>query len=116
MRPTPFRYNHVHASFDEFIWRDWDGRVRFEGQRPTEAKRHRERVWPAPSRYKRARLKRCATQRFHPWPAARSIVASQRMDFASWLTVRRGWYPCHPLSVQHLRACDLAQRPPRPTD
>jgi hypothetical protein len=114
MRPTPFRFNDAHAAFDEFIWRDHDGRARFEGQRPTEPKRHRERIWPALSRYRRTRRKR--RLRFHPWPASRVIVQSKRMDFASWLTVRRGWFPCHPLSVQHMRACDLAQRPPRPTD
>lgn len=38
--------HHERAAFEEFIHRDHTGRVRFEGQRPTEAKRFRERVWP----------------------------------------------------------------------
>jgi hypothetical protein len=114
MHPTPFRFNHTHASFDEFVERDRDGRACFEGQRPTESKRHRERVWPALSRYKRIRLRRCP--RFHPWPASRIVVQPKRLKRASWLTVRRGWYPCHPLVVRHMRVCDLAQRPPLPTD
>jgi hypothetical protein len=40
MRPTLFRHNTAHASFDAFVWRARDGHIRFEGQRPTEPKRH----------------------------------------------------------------------------
>jgi hypothetical protein len=42
------------ARFDGFVWRDVDGRVHFVGQwRSPTARRHRDRVWPALSRYKR---------------------------------------------------------------
>jgi len=54
----PFRHSwYVHACFDELCWRDGAGKVRFAGQHATEG-RHRDRVWPALSRYKRARLRR----------------------------------------------------------
>jgi hypothetical protein len=41
------------AVFEEF-WREPTGRVRFEGQRPTEAKPFRERVWSVFSRIRQA--------------------------------------------------------------
>jgi hypothetical protein len=39
------RYSE-RAEFEPFSWRDHTGRLRFEGQRPTSAKRFRERIWP----------------------------------------------------------------------
>jgi hypothetical protein len=47
-RPTiSVWHRHLErAKFEPFTRRDHTGRVRFEGQRPTEAKRFRERVWP----------------------------------------------------------------------
>ena len=44
------------ATFDPFVWCDGAGMVRFYGQRSTTG-RHRERVWPALTRYKRHRRK-----------------------------------------------------------
>ena len=47
-RPTVTVWHHhlERAAFEEFTWRDHTGRVRFEGQRPTEAQRFRDRIWP----------------------------------------------------------------------
>jgi hypothetical protein len=47
-RPTIILWHrHVErAAFEPFTWREPNGRVRFEGQRPTESKRFRERHWP----------------------------------------------------------------------
>ena len=43
--PGSWHYHLVKAEFEEFVWRD-AGQVHFSGQRPTEPKRFRERVWP----------------------------------------------------------------------
>jgi hypothetical protein len=53
-----FNLSVYHACFGEFVWRNAAGRAHFEGQHPTKG-RHRERVWPALSRYKdQRRLKK----------------------------------------------------------
>ena len=96
------------AEFDEFTWKQ-DGVARFVDQRPTSKHRHRDRVWPALSRYKRVR---------HPkrWTGHSAERMNRRIDAASLLTILRKWYPVHPLAARHTMICDLAQRPPRLDD
>ena len=105
---TPFRYRwYAHACFDELCWRDEAGKVCFAGQHAT-AGRHRDRIWPALSRYKRAPLRR--RQR---WQGPRQRRATKAIEQASQLTVLRRWCPLNPLEAWHGKQCDLAQRPPR---
>lgn len=94
------------ASFDPFVWHDLDGRVHFEGQIPAKGKRHRDRVWPALSRYKRYRRKK-------RWVSARGARMDRALDASSLLTVLRRWMPMNPLEARHMAVCDHAQRPPR---
>jgi hypothetical protein len=105
-----FNLSVYHACFDEFVSRDAASRAHFEGQRPTKG-RHRERVWPALSRYKDQR--RLKKERWRPHRFARQNRALER---ASLLTILRRWYPMHPLDARHTLICDLAQRPPRYDD
>jgi len=100
-------YQVDRAHCDQFCWRDATGSVRFAGQRPTSG-RHRDRVWPALSRYKRVRTKKREWRTSH-----RAERFSRALNAASLLTVLRHWYPCHPLEAWHIRQCDRAQRPPR---
>jgi hypothetical protein len=95
-----------HAMFDQFVWRDAAGRVRFEGRIPATGKRHRDRVWPALSRYKRYRRKK-------RWSAHRHARMNRAIDASSLLTVLRRWMPLNPLEARHMAVCDHAQRPPR---
>jgi hypothetical protein len=106
-----FRYSIYHATFDEFLSRDDDGRTHFDGQHPTKD-RHRDRVWPALSRYKHQHRRR-RPRYWNPHWAARQNRALRR---ACRLTVLRRWYPMHPLEARTSLICDLAQRPPRYTD
>jgi hypothetical protein len=93
------------ATFDPFVCRDAAGLVQFGDQRSTTG-RHRDRVWPALSRYKRHRDKAL-------WCSSRHTRSNRSIEAASLLTVLRHWYPCHPLVTWHIRQCDRAQRPPR---
>jgi hypothetical protein len=106
-----FKYDgHLHATFDEFVSRDHNGRAHFEGQHPTQG-RHRERVWPALSRYKNQR--RVKKEHWHPHRLARQ---NHLLKAASRRTVLRKWFAIHPLEARTLLIADLAQRPPRYTD
>ena len=99
-------FNLEHATFDPFVGRDAAGLVQFGDQRPTTG-RHRDRVWPALSRYNkrhRHKARRCSP---------RHARTTRSIEAASLLTVLRHWYPCHPLVTWHIRQCDRAQRPPR---
>jgi len=93
------------AEFDELVWRDATGRVHFRGQTPTKG-RHRERVWPALSRYKRCRDKAL-------WLSPRHARMNRSIEAASLLTVLRRWCPYNRLEARHIDVCDHAQRPPR---
>ena len=93
------------ATFDPFIWRDGAGRVRFYGQRSTTG-RHRERVWPALTRYKRRR-------RRSVWSSPQHARTNRSIEAAALLTVLRRWRPCNRLEAHHTDVCDHAQRPPR---
>jgi hypothetical protein len=100
------------ARFDEFVWRDVDGRVHFVGRwRSPTARRHRDRVWPALSRYKRPRARKTAA-----WHRHRSSVAGVKttcsIDKAALLSVLRRWCPMCRLEAWHITVCDHAQRPP----
>jgi hypothetical protein len=100
-----FGFHLEHAEFDPFAWRDAAGRVHFEGQRPTEG-RHRERVWPALSRYRRIRHKA-------RWCSPQHARMNRSIEAASMLTVLRRWCPYNRLEAYHTNTCDHAQRPPR---
>jgi hypothetical protein len=93
------------ATFDPLIWRDAAGRVHFTGQGPTTG-RHRERVWPALSLYKRSRHRR-------HWCSSRHARVNRSIEVASLLTVLRRWCPYNRLDAHHTDTCDHAQRPPR---
>jgi hypothetical protein len=104
-----FGRSHVSACFDEFLQR-YQGQARFEGRRPTQG-RHRDRVWPALSRYKRRR------RRYRePGYSHRAARVSRLIERACLLAVLRKWCPGNPLETHHMIACDLAQRPPQLDD
>jgi hypothetical protein len=107
---SAFSLSVYHACFDEFVRHEADGRTHFEGQRPTKG-RHRERVWPALSRYKNRQRKHKRS-----WNPHRFARENRALEHASLLTVLRRWYPCHPLEARQMLVCDLAQRPPRYED
>jgi hypothetical protein len=103
----------VRATFDEFVWRDGAGRVHFASQQQLPiARRHRDRVWPALSRYKRPRARKS-----DEWHRRRSslsgIRTSRSIDKAAILSVLRHWCPISRLDAWHTVACDHAQRPSR---
>jgi len=81
--------------------------VCFAGQYATEG-RHRDRVWPALSRYKRARL-----QRKYRRQPPRQWRATKAIERASKLVVLRRLAPFNLLDVWRGKRCDLAQRTPR---
>jgi hypothetical protein len=103
-----WHWHRERAVFDEFVRRDHVGRVHFEGQHSTTG-RHRDRVWPALSRYKRHRQK-------HWWQPHWAARNDRSLGAASLLTILRRWYPTNPLEARHMLICDLAQRPPRLDD
>jgi hypothetical protein len=105
---TPHR-----ATFDEFVWRDGAGRVHFASQRLLPiARRHRDRVWPALSRYKRPHARK--SDEWHRRHSSVSgIRTSSSIDKAALLSVLRHWCPISRLDAWHMTACDHAQRPPR---
>jgi hypothetical protein len=105
-----FKYSVYHAVFDEFVRREHNGRAHFTDQRSTKG-RHRDRVWPALSRYKNQR--RLKKESWDPHWIARQ---ERMLEAASRLTILRKWYPCHPLAARNLLISDLAQRPPRYED
>jgi len=93
--PGSWHYQLVKAEFEEFVWRD-AGQVHFSGQRPTEPKRFRERVWPV---FCRARPKRRTTEawnfrRMPLWhvPYERSMTKAHRIEAA------RRWWADRPLT------------------
>jgi hypothetical protein len=101
-----------HTAFDEFVWRDGAGRRHFAGQSPTIKRRHRDRVWPALSRYKRTRARK--SDEWHRRHSSLSeIRTSYSIDKAAMLSVLRHWCPISRLDAWHMTACDHAQRPPR---
>ena len=93
------------ATFAPFVWRDAGGRVRFHGQRSTTGQ-HRDRVWPALSRYKRHRHKAL-------WCSWRHARTNRSIAAAALLMVLRRWCPTSRLEAHHTDTCDHAQRPPR---
>lgn len=74
------------AEFEEFTWRDQDGRVRFEGQRP---KRFRERIWPVFWRIRRPwRTTEAWELRGRPiW----AVVYDRSLDKAFRVKLARRW-------------------------
>jgi hypothetical protein len=98
------------AEFQEFAIRD-GGKVRFRVRCASSEGRHRERVWPALSRYKQTRRKTDAWRR-RSYPASFAKV-NRSIKKASLLTVLRRWDPMSPLDAWHIKQCDHAQRPPR---
>jgi hypothetical protein len=103
------------ADFDEFVWRDHNGKVHFQDQHPSGKTRHRQRVWPALSRYKRVRMKHekyCSQEKY--CGRASSQRQCRAIDRASLLSVLRRWDPMNPLMAWHIKRCDQAQRPSRP--
>ena len=100
-----------HAAFDQFVWRDDAGRGHFSGQSPTIKRRHRDRVWPALSRYKRRRRKTDEWQRHRSSLAG--VKTTRSIEKAALLGVLRRWCPISRLEAWHMAVCDHAQRPPR---
>ncbi len=70
----------------------------------TKERRHRERVWPALSRYKRRHHKR-------RWVGHRHARIQRAIKRAALLSVLRRWDPMSPLEAWHMKRCDHAQRP-----
>lgn len=105
------RFRLERARFDPFVWHDDTGNARFSGrQQPTKG-RHRDRVWPALSRYKRVRRKTGSwCDRAGP---ATWMKMTRSIDKAALLTVLRRWDPMSSLEAWHIKQCDHAQRPPR---
>lgn len=98
------------ARFQEFVIRG-AGKMYFSGRPETPAGRHRDRVWPALSRYKRTRRKTDAWRRRSSSVSAAKVNRSIRR--AALLSVLRRWDPMNPLDAWHIKQCDHAQRPPR---
>ncbi len=106
---TGFRLER--AQFDPFIIRDGKGKVRFKNCHHSCQGQHRDRVWPALSRYKQFRQRtKLWRQRSSPLSAIR---VNRSIDKAALLTVLRRWDPMSALDAWHLKQCDHAQRPPR---
>ena len=99
------------AQFDPFVVRDGNGKVLLKSRQHSRKERHRDRVWPALSRYKRFRRKTKAW-RLRSWPFS-VVKVDQSIDKAALLTVLRRWDPMNALDAWHLKQCDHAQRPPR---
>lgn len=108
---STFRGSVYHAGFDELILHKVDGTSRFRGQRSTKG-RHRDRVWPALSRYKNQRQIKLWSP-FSAYSTPRTTRLSKALRQASLLTVRRRWMPLNPLEAWHVKRCDQAQRPSR---
>jgi hypothetical protein len=99
------------SRFSPFVLRDGGGKVHFSGRHRSSARRHRERIWPALSRYKKTRRKTDAWwQRSCPVP---TVKLNRSIEKAALLTVLRRWDPICALDAWHLKQCDHAQRPPR---
>jgi hypothetical protein len=103
-RPTvAIWHRHLErAEFEPFTWRDHTGRVRFEGQRPTEAKRFREHVWPV---FWQIRPRWTTTDAWEfkatpPW----AIAYDRSLDKAFRLKLARRWLVEHPLQRHWDRA------------
>lgn len=99
------------AGFEPFVRRDGTGKVHFNGRGRPSTGRHRDRVWPALSRYKQFRRKTDAWQQRSRSIA--SVKGNRSIDKASMLTVLRRWDPTTSLDAWHIKQCDHAQRPPR---
>src|SRR5271165_6669805 len=98
------------ARFQEFVVRD-DEKVTFTSHHGSSAGRHRDRVWPALSRYKRTRRKTDAwRQRSYP---VSFVKVNRSIEKAALLNVLRRWDPMSTLDAWHIKQCDHAQRPPR---
>lgn len=92
-------HRHIErAAFEEFVHRDCKGRVRFEGQRPTEAKRFRERVWPVFWRIRPVWRTTDAWEdrRRPPW----ALAWSRSIDKAYSVKLARRWLVERPLRRQ----------------
>jgi hypothetical protein len=99
------------ARFDSFVGRDGMGTACFKGRYRLSAGRHRDRVWPALSRYKRLPRK---TDAWHQRSCSISAAKINRaIAKACLLIVLRRWDPMNPLDAWHVKQCDRAQRPPR---
>ena len=99
------------ACFKPFIDRDSADKVHFNGCHRPSTGRHRDRVWPALSRYKRLRRKTDAWRQRSCSISA--IMVNRSIEKASLLTVLRRWDPMSSLDAWHIKQCDHAQRPPR---
>jgi hypothetical protein len=108
-RPTvSIWHRHLErAAFEEFTWHDNTGRVRFEGQRPTPAKRFRERVWPVFWRIQPVRRTTDAWQlrATPPW----AIAYDKSLDKAFRVKLARRWLAEHPLQRHWDRVDELIQ-------
>jgi hypothetical protein len=96
-RPTiSVWHRHLErAEFEKFTWHEPSGRIRFKGQRPTEAKRFRERVWPVFWRI------RPVWRPTDAWELRRSPVWAvdwdRSIDKAFRIKLARRWLVEHPL-------------------
>ena len=99
-RPTvSVWHRHLErAEFEPFLRRDQTGRVRFEGQRPTPAKRFRERVWPVFWRI------RPVWQTTDAWELRATpiwaVAYDRSLDKAFRVKLARRWLVGHPLERQ----------------
>jgi hypothetical protein len=109
LRMSGFALERVR--FRPLVVRDGDGTAITCGCNRSLAGRHRERVWPALSRYKRMRRKTDAWRQRSCSISA--IRVNRSIKKASLLIVLRRWDPISPLDAWHLKQCDHAQRPPR---
>lgn len=106
-------HRHIErAEFEEFTWRDRTGCVRFQGQRPTEAKRFRERMWPVFWRIRpRRRTTDAWTLRATPlW----AVAWDRSLDKAFRVKLARRWLVEHPLA-RHWHQVDEAIQAARGT-
>jgi hypothetical protein len=96
-RPTTVVWHHhlKRTGFEELVWRDYTGRVRFESQRPTPAKRFRERVWPVFWRI-RPRWHTTDTWELRATPMF-AVAFDRSLDKAFRLKLARRWLVEHPL-------------------
>jgi hypothetical protein len=89
---------HRHLERAEFTWRDHTGRVRFEGQRPTEAKRFREHVWPVFWRIRPRRRTTDARDDLRASPMF-AVAYDRSLDKAFRIKLARRWLVEHPLQA-----------------
>ncbi|SRR5258708_739242 len=89
----------VKAEFDEFVWRDRDGKVHF-GNRMRSDGRFRDRVWPVLQRERRRVLPRLTKVSPCFEKVDRSIIKASKVSAA------RRWLPCNPLFARAMQVED----------